>query len=170
MRWEAILEVAPFKRRPTAWHHEPSTGCSRRDASPLTEVQSASVVVLGLCHVRWDRVMTSARIMEALSGQSDDPAEPDQSLQHMLKAIADERNRLTVRQDLSGLGQYIQPSTLTPRACHSSCPHSRPQNLVLSWRSKAKTDRGHLLLFQLMLPYDIIIHEACRRSLAPVMS
>jgi len=55
--------------------------------------------------------MTSAGIMAALSGQSDDPAEPDQSLQHMLKAIADERNRLSVKQDLSGLGQYryMQP-------------------------------------------------------------
>ncbi len=68
--------------------------------------------------------MTSASIMAALLGQSDDPAEPDQSLQHMLKAIADERNRLTVRQDLSGLGQYS-------RAFHRSCLQSRPQNLFL---------------------------------------
>ncbi|ROJ52117.1 hypothetical protein DPX16_21283 [Anabarilius grahami] len=50
--------------------------------------------------------MTTARIMAALSGQSDDSAEPDQSLQHMLKAIADERNRLNVKQDLSGLGCF----------------------------------------------------------------
>lgn len=57
--------------------------------------------------------MTSASIMAALSGQSGDPAEPDQSLQHMLKAIADERNRLTVRQDLSGLGLYTNSSILS---------------------------------------------------------
>ncbi|XP_051544726.1 uncharacterized protein KIAA0930 homolog isoform X2 [Myxocyprinus asiaticus] len=40
--------------------------------------------------------------MAALPG----PAEPDQSLQHMLKAIADERNHLNIRQDLSGLGCF----------------------------------------------------------------
>ncbi|TRZ02993.1 hypothetical protein DNTS_022199 [Danionella cerebrum] len=49
--------------------------------------------------------MTSAGIMAALSGQSEDPAEPIRSLQNMLKAIADERNRLNVRQDLSGVGE-----------------------------------------------------------------
>ncbi|XP_038838528.1 uncharacterized protein KIAA0930 homolog isoform X1 [Salvelinus namaycush] len=32
--------------------------------------------------------------------------EPDHSLQEMLKAIADERNRLTIRQEISGLGCF----------------------------------------------------------------
>lgn len=40
------------------------------------------------------------------AGAADDEnGEPDQSLQHMLKAIADERNRLNVRQELSGIGK-----------------------------------------------------------------
>lgn len=30
----------------------------------------------------------------------------DQSLQQMLKAIADERNRLNIRQEISGLGEF----------------------------------------------------------------
>lgn len=31
----------------------------------------------------------------------------DQSLQQMLKAIADERNRLNIRQEISGLGEFL---------------------------------------------------------------
>lgn len=34
--------------------------------------------------------------------------EPDGSLQQMLKAIADERNRLNIRQEISGLGEMIR--------------------------------------------------------------
>ncbi|TSK13199.1 hypothetical protein Baya_0073 [Bagarius yarrelli] len=36
----------------------------------------------------------------------DENGEPDRSLQHMLKAIADERNRLNIRQEISGLGCF----------------------------------------------------------------
>ncbi|XP_061662340.1 uncharacterized protein KIAA0930 homolog isoform X2 [Syngnathoides biaculeatus] len=41
--------------------------------------------------------------MASLAGSSDDP-DLDASLRRMLKAIADERNRLNVRQEISGLG------------------------------------------------------------------
>lgn len=34
--------------------------------------------------------------------------ELDESLQQMLKAIADERNRLNIRQEISGLGKYLE--------------------------------------------------------------
>ncbi|XP_056598361.1 uncharacterized protein KIAA0930 homolog [Triplophysa dalaica] len=74
----------------------------------LTEVKSAVVVVTPLrsCHE------ISAFVMAAVPGlchadrSDEDAGEPDESLQHMLKAIADERNRLHVRQDLSGLGCF----------------------------------------------------------------
>lgn len=38
-------------------------------------------------------------------GPSEEDGELDVSLQQMLKAIADERNRLSVRQEVSGLGE-----------------------------------------------------------------
>lgn len=37
----------------------------------------------------------------------DENGELDRSLEHMLKAIADERNRLNIRQEISGLGESL---------------------------------------------------------------
>ncbi|XP_029599760.1 uncharacterized protein KIAA0930 homolog [Salmo trutta] len=38
--------------------------------------------------------------------EEEENGEPDRSLQDMLKAITDERNRLTIRQEISGLGCF----------------------------------------------------------------
>lgn len=65
-------------------------------------------------------------------------------------------------------------STFSRKHSQPLCPSltllTRQYNWILSWRSNAKTGRGHQLLFQLVLLYDIIIHEARRRYLQPVMS
>lgn len=39
--------------------------------------------------------------------EEEENGEPDRSLQDMLKAITDERNRLTIRQEISGLGELL---------------------------------------------------------------
>lgn len=41
--------------------------------------------------------------------EEEENGELDGSLQQMLKAIADERNRLNIRQEISGLGESIRP-------------------------------------------------------------
>ena len=45
----------------------------------------------------------SSQVVRATT--EEESGELDQSLQQMLKAIADERNRLNVRQEISGLGK-----------------------------------------------------------------
>nr|XP_023998634.1 uncharacterized protein KIAA0930 homolog [Salvelinus alpinus] len=70
--------------------------------------------------------------------------EPDHSLQEMLKAIADERNRLTIRQEISGLGCFKDDrivfltwmfstyfmEKLSPRGNRTTC-FLRPQEAVI---------------------------------------
>lgn len=48
---------------------------------------------------------SSPSVCKKVGPVEEENGEPDHSLQEMLKAIADERNRLTVRQETSGLGE-----------------------------------------------------------------
>lgn len=50
-------------------------------------------------------------------GAAEEDGEQDDSLQQMLKAIADERNRLNARQEISGLGK----SAVTGRSLYCLC-------------------------------------------------
>lgn len=47
-------------------------------------------------------------LCKAVGPAEEENGERDGSLQQMLKAIADERNRLNVRQEISGLGEMIR--------------------------------------------------------------
>uniref|UniRef100_A0A8C7KIW8 Kiaa0930 n=1 Tax=Oncorhynchus kisutch TaxID=8019 RepID=A0A8C7KIW8_ONCKI len=49
---------------------------------------------------------SSPSVCKKVGPVEEENGEPDHSLQEMLKAIADERNRLTVRQETSGLGCF----------------------------------------------------------------
>lgn len=46
-------------------------------------------------------------LCKAVGPAEEENGELDGSLQQMLKAIADERNRLNIRQEISGLGELI---------------------------------------------------------------
>ncbi|KAK6292279.1 hypothetical protein J4Q44_G00368630 [Coregonus suidteri] len=45
-------------------------------------------------------------VCQTVGPVAEENGEPDHSLQEMLKAIADERNRLAIRQEMSGLGCF----------------------------------------------------------------
>lgn len=47
-------------------------------------------------------------LCKAVGPAEEENGELDGSLQQMLKAIADERSRLTARQEISGLGEQIR--------------------------------------------------------------
>lgn len=51
---------------------------------------------------------------KAVGPAEDENGDLDGSLQQMLKAIADERNRLNVRQEISGLGERIRVFVVSP--------------------------------------------------------
>lgn len=48
-------------------------------------------------------------LCKAVGPAEEENGELDGSLQQMLKAIADERNRLNIRQEVSGLGELLRP-------------------------------------------------------------
>lgn len=55
--------------------------------------------------------------------EEEENGELDQSLSQMLKAIADERNRLNVRQEISGLGELYLQSTRCMLARYATALH-----------------------------------------------
>lgn len=57
------------------------------------------------CHEPGLGMASSPSVCKKVGPVEEENGEPDHSLQEMLKAIADERNRLTVRQETSGLGE-----------------------------------------------------------------
>lgn len=63
-------------------------------------------------------------------GPAEENGELDGSLQQMLKAIADERTRLNLRQEISGLGE-LRGSGDDPRLLELQVKH---QHLVVTWR------------------------------------
>lgn len=58
------------------------------------------------CHASSPRMASFPGLCKAV-GPAEENGELDGSLQQMLKAIAEERNRLTLRQELSGLGELL---------------------------------------------------------------
>ncbi len=64
-----------------------------------------SVAVSPDCHDPSSEMASFPGLCKAVGPAEEENGELDGSLQQMLKAIADERNRLNVRQEISGLGE-----------------------------------------------------------------
>jgi len=61
-------------------------------------------------------------------GPEEARGEPDGSLREMLKAITDERNRLSVRQETSGLGERNR--VRSNRVHRAGATHSAPSRVI----------------------------------------
>lgn len=67
-----------------------------------------SVAVSPDCHDPSAEMASFPGLCKAVGPAEEENGELDGSLQQMLKAIADERNRLNLRQEISGLGELIR--------------------------------------------------------------
>ncbi|XP_037098772.1 uncharacterized protein KIAA0930 homolog isoform X2 [Syngnathus acus] len=95
--------TCPFKRLllPEVGGAVPADRATQRRASAAPSPSRLVFCLVRSCHGATARTSD----MASLAGSSDaKAAELDASLRQMLKAIADERNRLNARQELSGLG------------------------------------------------------------------
>lgn len=68
-----------------------------------------SVAVSPDCHDPSSEMASFPGLCKAVGPAEEENGELDGSLQQMLKAIADERNRLNLRQEISGLGELLGP-------------------------------------------------------------
>lgn len=78
------------------FHLQPPLSC--REPEP-------SVAVSPDCHDPGPEMASFPGLCKTVGPAEEENGELDGSLQQMLKAIADERNRLNIRQEISGLGE-----------------------------------------------------------------
>lgn len=71
------------------------------------EPEPPSVAVSPNCHDPSSEMASFPGLCKAVGPAEEENGELDGSLQQMLKAIADERNRLNLRQEISGLGELL---------------------------------------------------------------
>lgn len=101
---------APHRARPSSPggpSFSPRSCAASRRLDSCREAAPPSVAVSPDCHGPSSEMASFPGLFKAVGPAEEENGELDGSLQQMLKAIADERSRLNLRQEVSGLGESV---------------------------------------------------------------